>query len=63
MQFGLMPWAKISPASLMFKAWHGLYENNGNFLYVNRGLGTMGLPIRLGMPPEVTVITLNVPNE
>jgi predicted MPP superfamily phosphohydrolase len=28
------------------------------FLYVNPGLGTFGLPVRLGMPPEVTVLTL-----
>jgi uncharacterized protein len=28
------------------------------FLYVNRGLGTFGLPVRLGVPPEITVLTL-----
>jgi predicted MPP superfamily phosphohydrolase len=28
------------------------------FLYVNRGLGTYGLPVRLGVPPEITVLTL-----
>jgi uncharacterized protein len=28
------------------------------FLYVNPGLGTLGLPPRLGMPPEITVLTL-----
>jgi uncharacterized protein len=28
-------------------------------LYVNRGLGTVGLPFRLNCPPEITVITLN----
>ncbi len=28
------------------------------FLYVNPGLGTHGLPLRLGMPPEITVLTL-----
>ena len=28
------------------------------FLYVNPGLGTLGLPLRLGMPPEITVLTL-----
>jgi predicted MPP superfamily phosphohydrolase len=30
------------------------------FLYVNPGLGTLGLPLRLGMPPEITVLTLRV---
>jgi predicted MPP superfamily phosphohydrolase len=28
------------------------------FLYVNRGLGTFGLAVRLGVPPEITVLTL-----
>jgi predicted MPP superfamily phosphohydrolase len=28
------------------------------FLYVNRGLGTFVLPVRLGVPPEITVLTL-----
>ena len=27
-------------------------------IYVNRGLGTIGMPIRIGVPPEITVITL-----
>jgi len=27
-------------------------------LYVNRGLGTTGMPIRLSVPPEIAVITL-----
>jgi predicted MPP superfamily phosphohydrolase len=30
-------------------------------LYVNRGLGTIGLPVRLGVPPEITLITLRTP--
>src|SRR5262249_25942644 len=28
------------------------------FLYVNPGLGTLGLPLCLEMPPEITVLTL-----
>jgi predicted MPP superfamily phosphohydrolase len=27
-------------------------------LYVNRGLGTFGMPVRLGVPPEITLLTL-----
>lgn len=27
-------------------------------LYVNRGLGTLGFPVRLGAPPEITLLTL-----
>ncbi len=59
MQFGLrirnFQW---SPASLLYPAWNGLYGANNNYLYVNRGLGTISLPFRIGMPPEITIITL-----
>jgi uncharacterized protein len=27
-------------------------------LYVNRGLGTVGAPVRLGVPPEITLLVL-----
>jgi predicted MPP superfamily phosphohydrolase len=47
-----------SPAQWMFKQWDGLYTYKDKALYVNRGLGYLGIPIRLGMPPEITVITL-----
>ena len=30
----------------------------GSLLYVNRGLGTIGAPVRLGVPPEITLHTL-----
>jgi hypothetical protein len=36
----------------------GTYHMNGSSLYVNSGLGTIGVPVRLGSPPEVTLITL-----
>jgi predicted MPP superfamily phosphohydrolase len=29
-------------------------------IYVNRGLGTIGAPVRLGVPPEITLITLRL---
>jgi predicted MPP superfamily phosphohydrolase len=28
------------------------------YLYVNRGLGTFGFPVRLGVPPEITLLKL-----
>jgi len=49
---------KFSPASLIFPAWGGLYGERNNYLYVNRGLGTLGFPFRIGMPPEITLIIL-----
>jgi uncharacterized protein len=36
----------------------GLYEAGGQRLYVNRGLGVVGVPMRVAAPPEITVITL-----
>jgi hypothetical protein len=37
----------------------GLYRLKQMQLYVNRGIGTVGLPFRLNCPPEITVITLH----
>lgn len=48
----------FAPASMMYKYWLGLYSEAGKYLYVNPGLGTTGPPIRIGIPPEVTSITL-----
>jgi uncharacterized protein len=36
----------------------GLYDEGGQRLYVNRGLGVVGVPMRVAAPPEITVITL-----
>ncbi len=52
---------KWSPAKYMYKQWAGLYENNnypGKYLYVNRGLGSIGYPGRIGILPEITEIIL-----
>lgn len=47
-----------SPATFVFKHWAGLYRDHTQFLYVNRGLGYMGLPMHIGVRPEITVLTL-----
>jgi predicted MPP superfamily phosphohydrolase len=36
----------------------GLYELGSSRLYVSCGLGTVGVPVRLGAPPEVSLIRL-----
>jgi len=36
----------------------GWYEKADSQLYVNRGIGTIGFPIRVGAPPEITVFEL-----
>ncbi len=59
MQMGILtPWFKWSPVKYRYKEWHGLYEQDGQYLYVNRGIGFIALSGRIGMPPEVTVIEL-----
>ncbi len=39
----------------------GHYEVGGLQMYVNRGIGCVGVPLRIGCPPEVTEITLRSP--
>lgn len=47
-----------SPAKWYYPRWNGLYSEGDQFLYVNRGLGLLGVPFRIWMPPEITIITL-----
>ncbi|MBA3680566.1 MAG: metallophosphoesterase [Bacteroidetes bacterium] len=59
MQLGIeIPGFKWSPIKYMYKNWAGLYKQDKQFLYVNRGLGFLGYPGRLGIWPEITVIEL-----
>jgi len=59
MQFGIeIPGFKWSPVKYFYKQWAGLYKSGEQFLYVNRGLGFLGYPGRLGIWPEITVIEL-----
>jgi hypothetical protein len=65
MQFGIklgrFSW---SPSKYIYKRWMGLYKENGQLLYVNRGLGFIGFPGRIGIRPEITLVTLfNKANE
>ncbi len=57
MQFGVkLGNRRYSPISLRYPRWGGLYREGRQYLYVNRGLGFIGYPGRVGMPPEITVI-------
>jgi len=49
---------KLSPSSWVFKQWDGLYRKGEQYLYVNRGIGFVGMPMRIGVPPEITLIEL-----
>ena len=52
--------AGMSPAALRYATWGGMYgdEAGRHALYVNIGAGTVGMPMRLGATPEITLITL-----
>jgi len=58
-QFGIeIPGWRWSPVELRYKQWGGIYKNGKQVLNVNTGIGFIGFPGRVGMPPEVGLITL-----
>jgi hypothetical protein len=60
MQFGVeLPFFKWSPVQYIYKQWAGLYQRDHQYLYVNRGLGFLGYPGRVGILPEITVLELH----
>jgi predicted MPP superfamily phosphohydrolase len=61
MQYGIeLGNFKWSPVQLRYKEWAGLYEENDQKLYVNRGFGYIGYPGRLGILPEIAIFELKV---
>ncbi|MGJ8737955.1 metallophosphoesterase [Zobellia laminariae] len=60
MQFGIeIPgWIKWSPVKWRYRYWAGIYNELGQYINVNRGFGFLGYPGRVGIWPEITVITL-----
>ena len=59
MQFGVeVPGFKWSPVQYRYPEWAGLYEEEGQRLYVNRGFGYLGYPGRVGILPEITILEL-----
>jgi predicted MPP superfamily phosphohydrolase len=49
---------QLAPSRLVTPYVAGLFVKPGGQLYVNRGIGTIGIPIRIGAPPEITVFEL-----
>lgn len=61
-QFGIeIPGIKWSPAQYLYEHWAGMYINSDTEqqLYVNRGIGSIGYPGRIGILPEITLLTIN----
>lgn len=54
-QFSLFGW---TPSKLIYPHCRGLYKEQGQYLYVNIGLGETIFPARIGAVPEITLITL-----
>ena len=52
---GLIKW---SPIKWRYKYWAGIYEKAGEYINVNRGFGFLAFPGRVGIWPEISVITL-----
>lgn len=49
---------ELAPSRLMTPYVSGWFEKPGGQLYVNRGIGTVGAPMRIGAPPEIAVFQL-----
>lgn len=51
----------VSPAALRYSTWGGMYSDadGSHSLYVNIGLGEVGIPARIGATPEITLFTLS----
>jgi predicted MPP superfamily phosphohydrolase len=50
---------EIAPSRFITPYVAGWFQKPGSQLYVNRGIGTVFVPIRLGAPPEITVYSLS----
>jgi predicted MPP superfamily phosphohydrolase len=58
-QFGVeVPGFRWSPVKYRYLDWAGLVNNGNRYLYVNRGFGFLAFSGRLGIWPEITVLTL-----
>jgi predicted MPP superfamily phosphohydrolase len=49
---------RLSLAHIAHRYCVGIYKRGRSTLYVHPGLGTTGPPMRLGVPPEVTILVL-----
>jgi hypothetical protein len=60
MQIGI-DWGNFrwSPVQYLYEQWGGLYQKGRQYIYVNQGFGYSEMfPLRIGMPPEITIIEL-----
>ncbi len=48
----------LNPARIYTRYVSGMYQIGSAACYVTRGIGTIGIPARIGAPPEITLIRL-----
>lgn len=48
----------ITPAALLSGYIEGHHRRDRTQMYITRGIGTVGIPVRVNCPPEITLITL-----
>jgi uncharacterized protein len=60
-QFGIPGGPNL--ADFFYQYTHGLYEKDDSFIHVTAGIGSVGLPFRLGVPSEVVLLTLEAAPE
>ncbi|MEH6308755.1 metallophosphoesterase [Olivibacter sp. CPCC 100613] len=59
MQFGIeIPGFRWSAVKYIYNQWAGLYNKGAQYINVNRGFGFIGFSGRVGIWPEISVITL-----
>ncbi len=58
-QMGMEVNGKVySPAVFLYRQYNGIYKQKNQAIYVSRGVGYIGLPLLVGLSPEITVIKL-----
>jgi len=58
-QFGIeLGKFRWSPSQYIYEEWADLYQKGKQYIYVNRGFGYLGYPGRIGILPEITLVTL-----
>lgn len=55
MQFKI---GNFSPSAWIYPEWGGAYNQDGQTLYINQGIGSVMIPYRFGAWPEITLLTL-----
>lgn len=57
-QVRLFGWSPVVPSDYGNRYAYGPVEENGHHIVVSGGLGYSGIPVRFGMPPEITIVDL-----